>query len=68
MTIPATAIREEIRELIEVQIQTFGQPCRLTPSELRDCSRRAERIKRLGQELDRIGRAAILEQRFGGDA
>ena len=68
MTIPATAIRDEIRELIEVQIQTFGQPSRLTPSELRDCSRRAERIKQLGQEVDRMGRTAILEQRFGSAA
>lgn len=65
MTIPATAIRDEIGSLIEAQIQTFGQPSRLTPSELRDCSRRAERIKQLGQELDRIGKAAVLEQRFG---
>ena len=59
MTTPATAIRDEIRGLIEVQIRTFGQPSRLTPSELRDCSRRAERIKQLGQELDRIGRTAF---------
>ena len=65
MTTTGTAIREKIRELIEVQIQAFGQPSRLTPSELRDCSCRAERIKQLGQELDRIGRTAILEQRFG---
>lgn len=68
MTIPATAIRDEIRALIEVQIQTFGQPSRLAPSELRDCSLRAERIKQLGQELDRISTTAILEQRFGSAA
>jgi hypothetical protein len=65
MTTPATAIRNEILELIEVQIRTFGQPARLTPLELSECSYRAERIKRLGQELDRIGRTAMLEKRLG---
>ena len=33
MTAPATATRDEIRELIEAQIKTFGQPTPLTPSE-----------------------------------
>ena len=65
MTTPGTALQDEMRELIEVQIETFGQPSRLTASDLLDYSRRAERIKQLGQELDRIGKAAVLEQRFG---
>lgn len=30
-----------------------------------ELSRRAERIKQLGQELDRIGRTAITEKPFG---
>ena len=64
MTTPASAIRDEVRELIEVQIEAFGQPSCLTSSELTECHHRAERIKQLGQELDRIGGAAILE-RFG---
>jgi len=55
MTTPATAIKHEIRELIGVQIETFGQKSPLTPFELSECRHRAERIKRLGQELDRIG-------------
>jgi hypothetical protein len=63
-TTPASAIREEIRELIHVQIERFGKPTPLTSSELIECSYRAERIKQLGQELDRIGRAVILEKRF----
>src|SRR5215470_16576754 len=62
MTTPAIAIRNEIRELIKLQIEMFGQPHSLTSSELIDCSYRAERIKQLGQELDRIGRTAILEK------
>jgi hypothetical protein len=65
MTTPATAIRDEVWELIEDQIEAFGQPSRLTCSELSECHRRAERIRQLGQELDRIGKAAILEKRFG---
>jgi hypothetical protein len=65
MTAPASAIRDEVWELIRHQIKTFGQPSRFSPSELSDFSHRAERIKQLGQELDRIGRTAILEKRLG---
>jgi hypothetical protein len=65
MTTPASAIRDEVWELIEDQIEVFGQSSPLTPLELAECHYRAERIKQLGQELDRIGRAAILEGRFG---
>lgn len=65
MTIPASAIRNEIRELIDVQIEVFGQHASLTSSELGECRHRAERIKLLGEELDRVGRLAILEDRFG---
>jgi len=68
MTTPAIAIRNEIRDLIDEQIEMFGQPARLTSSELEDCHCRAERIKLLGQELDRVGRMTILEERFGGAA
>jgi hypothetical protein len=64
MTTPANAIKNEIRELIQVQIERFGKPSSLTSSEIHECQTRAERIKMLGQELDRIGRMAILEERF----
>lgn len=65
MTTPASAIRDEVWELIDAQIKTFGQPSRLTPSELSEFSYRAERIKQLGRDLDRIGRTTILDKRFG---
>jgi len=65
MTTPANAIKDEVWELIDVQIEAFGQPWRLTSSELSECHYRAERIKHLGEELDRIGRTAIFEKRFG---
>jgi hypothetical protein len=65
MTSPASAIRDEVRELIQAQIETFGQPSRLTSSELEEYRRRAERIKLLGEELDRIATTTILKERFG---
>ena len=65
MTTPALAIRNEMRALIHQQIEKFGRPLPLSPAELQDCHWRAERIKLLGQELDRIGRMNILDQQFG---
>jgi len=54
MTTPATTIKDEIRELIDIQIDAFGQPTPLTASELSECSYRSERIKLFGHELGRI--------------
>jgi len=65
MTTPASAIRAEVWELIDDQIEAFGRRSRLTPSELSECHCRAERIRQLGQELDRMSSTAILEKRFG---
>ena len=59
MTSPATAIRTEIQELIDLQIRVFRQRAPLTVVDLEDCRRRVERIKSLGRELDQIGIAAI---------
>ena len=64
MTTPAIAMRDEVRELIQNQIETFGQPSPLTSSALAECHYRAEKIRQLGQELDRIGTTTILEKRF----
>jgi hypothetical protein len=64
MTIPAIAIRNEIRELIHEHIEKFGRPTPLTSAELQECHSRAERIKHLGQELDRVGRTTILDEPF----
>jgi len=65
MTTPASAIRDEVRMLIELQIATFSKPSRLTSSELSEYHHRAELINQLGGELNRISRMAILEERFG---
>jgi len=55
-------IKTAIRKLIDLQIEVFGQPAPLTPFELEDFRRRAERINLLGQELDRVGRTTILHE------
>jgi hypothetical protein len=65
MTTPATAIRDEVRKLIQAQIETFSQSSRLTSSELSEYHHRAERIRQLGHELDRIGTLTILEEKSG---
>ena len=62
MTSPATAIKTEIRELIDLQIQVFGQAASLTSFELEDYRRRAEKIKSLGRELDQVGLATIQQE------
>jgi hypothetical protein len=64
MTTPATAIKNEIRQLINLHIEVFGRPSPLTPFELEECRRRAERIRLLGQELDRISLHTITDERF----
>ena len=64
MTTPAIAIKNEIRQLINLHIDVFGGPSRLTPLELEECRRRAERIRLLGQELDRISLLTNTDERF----
>ena len=55
MTNPAFSIKLEVSQLVELQIQTLRQESALTSSELLDYRRRAEKIRTLYQELDRIG-------------
>jgi len=64
MTTPASAINEEVRVLIDVQIETFGQPAPLTPSQLHEFHDRSETIRMLCQELNRIGARSATERRF----
>lgn len=64
MTTPATAIKDEVRVLIDVQIETFGQPAPLTPSQLREFHNRSETISALCEELNRIGVRSVMERRF----
>jgi hypothetical protein len=66
MTTPATAIKDEVRVLIDAQIETFGQPAPLTPSQLREFQDRSEKIRMLCQELNRIGTRSVMERRLDG--
>ncbi len=62
MTTPATAIKDEVRWLIEVQIEAFGQPAPLTASQLREFHDRSEKLKMLCRELDGSRVRSVMEQ------
>jgi hypothetical protein len=64
MTTPASAIMDEVCALIDAQIETFGQPASVTPSQLREFHKRSETIRMLCQELNRIGTSSVMERRF----
>jgi hypothetical protein len=57
MTDPPSAIRREVLHLIDLQIATLRQQSSLDSFELQDFRARSERLRRLYEELDRIGRA-----------
>ncbi len=64
MTTPASAIKDEVRVLIDAQIETFGHPAPLTPSQLCEFHDRSETIRMLCQELNRIGTRNVMERRL----
>ena len=64
MTTPASAIKDEVRLLIDVQIETFRQPTPLTSSQLREFHYRSEKLRMLCQELNRIGTRSVMERRL----
>jgi hypothetical protein len=64
MTAPASAIKDEVRLLIEVQIEIFGQDTALTSSQLREFRRRSAKINMLCQELNRIGTTRLMDERL----
>ena len=59
ITDPASAIKREVHQLIDVQIETLRQKAPLNSSQLLDYKARSEKIRALYGELDRIGRAKI---------
>jgi len=61
MTTPSV-IEDEIQQLIRFQIDSFRQPLPLTSSQLHDYHRRSEKIRTLGEELDRIGTRRFVEE------
>ena len=62
MTTPASAIKDEVRLLVDVQIESFRQPTPLTSSQLREYHCRSEKIMMLCQEVDRIGTRSVIEE------
>jgi hypothetical protein len=56
MTDPATAIKHEVLQLVELQIETLRREGRLTDCDLEQYRARSGKISSLYQELDRIGR------------
>jgi len=66
MTTPVSAIKDEVRLLINIQIETFGQPASLTSPQLREFHCRFEKISSLCQELNRIGARSVIERRLEG--
>jgi len=64
MTTPASAIKDEVHLLIEIQIEAFRQPTALTSSQLREFHDRSETIRMLCQELNWIGTRSVMERRF----
>ena len=59
MTDPASAIKREVHQLVDLQIETLRQPSRLTASDLSDYRVRSEKITTLFHELDQMRRASF---------
>jgi hypothetical protein len=62
MTDPASAIKREVHQLVDLQIDTLRQPSCLTTSDLLDYRVRSQKIAVLYQELDQIRRASFKVQ------
>ena len=62
MTDPASAIKREVHQLVDLQIQTLRQPSCLTTSDLVDYRVRSKKITALHQELDQIRRTSFKGQ------
>jgi len=59
MTDPASGIKREVLQLIELQIETLRRAGRLTDSDLEQYRARSGEISRLYLELDRMGRTRV---------
>jgi hypothetical protein len=56
MTDPAFAIKNQVQQLVDVQIDTLRKPSSLTSPELDEYRSRSERIAALNEQLDLIAR------------
>ena len=62
MTDPASAIKREVHQLVDLQIETLRQPSCLTTSDLLDYRMRSKKLTVLYHEVDQIRRASFKEQ------
>ena len=62
---PTPALKREVHQLVDLQIQTLRQPSSLTTTQLQDYKQRSQRIRLLYGELDRMGRARLGRARLG---
>jgi hypothetical protein len=62
MTHPASAIKHEVQQLVDLQIQTLRQESSLTSSALLGYHLRSQKITVLYQEMDRISRTRVGTQ------
>ncbi|MGA7930339.1 MAG: hypothetical protein WCA20_30630 [Candidatus Sulfotelmatobacter sp.] len=62
MTDPASAIKREVHQLVDLQIETLRQPPNLTTSDLVDYRVRSKTITVLYHELDQLRRASFKGQ------
>jgi hypothetical protein len=62
MTHPASAIKHEVHQLVDLQIQTLRQESSLTSSDLLGYHLRSEKLAALYQEMDRISRIRFRTQ------
>ena len=62
MTDPTSAIKREVHQLIDLQIETLRQPSTLTTSDLVDYRVRSKKITVLYHELDQLRRASFKER------
>jgi hypothetical protein len=56
---PASALKREVHQLVDLQIKTLRQESSLGSSQLLDYQARSQKIRVLYQELDRIGRTSV---------
>ena len=62
VTDPASGIRHEVQQLVQLQIDTLRLESSLTSSQLREYHSRSQRITALYRELDQIRRDRIKHE------
>jgi hypothetical protein len=65
MTHPASAIKSEVCQLVDLQIETLRQPTSLTSFDLLEYRVRSEKITTLYAELDQIVRTSFWKSQRG---